>query len=195
VSQQHYGVGHAIGDVAANLGQQIEHYNALPLPKKNLLRASRGAGLITFCIYAAVEFKAATGLPVAGVLPLLQALPSTPPEIWWPAAAWAALLAFGLLWFAVGWRGARGARDVMQAFWALIMLAIYGGLLWWEAYLPPEWVLSNYFLKGLYIAGIVGSLVRFGLSVRGVGGHPVRLVERHIQQTGVTWQTGRRRRF
>jgi len=94
------------------------------------------------------------------------------------------------VWFFVGVHGARGARDIMQAFWALVLAAIYGGLLGIDAYLPPDWALANFVLKGVYIGGVAGSFVRFWLSVRGPGIRARRLVERQIQQTGVTWRTG-----
>lgn len=153
-----YGIGSAIGEIGA-VGQEISRYNALPPLKKNLFRAGGGADMMS----------------------ALVRTPMAPREIWKPVAAWAAMLAFGLLWFVVGIKGARGPRDVMQAFWALILNGIYAALLWWEVYPPRDWgawaVLANFLLQGVYIAGIVGSLVRFWLSVRGLPGEKLEAVK------------------
>jgi hypothetical protein len=169
--QQPYGIDNAIQNVGDSFNREFVRYAARPPLKKNLFRAGGGAGLITFCVYVAVEFEAAMGLTAGQLLHGSQALPAAPPEVWWvPRAAWVTVLAFGLLWFVVGVKGARGARDVMQAVWALILTGIFAALLWWGAYLPRDWVLVNFLLHGIYIAGMVGSLVRFWLSVRGLPG-------------------------
>ncbi|MGH6845929.1 MAG: hypothetical protein ACREC0_00395 [Methylocella sp.] len=83
----------------------------------------------------------------------------------------------------------------MLAFWALIPVAVYGGLLWWGAYPPRDWLLTNYVLQGIYIAGVVGSLVRFWLAARGTGGGAVKMVERQMQRQSVKWRAGARRQF
>jgi hypothetical protein len=169
--QQHSDVvAYAIREVSDSINREFIRYAARPPLRKNLFRAGGGAGLIAFCLYIPFELNVRGGISVANMTLALIRAPMTPTEIWIPIAVWAAALAFGLLWFVVGVKGARGARDVMQAFWALILTGIFAALLWWGAYLPRDWVLANYFLQGLYIAGIVGSFVRFWLSVRGLPG-------------------------
>jgi hypothetical protein len=177
--QEFYGIGRAIADVGDAFNQEISHYAALPPLRKNLYRAGGGAGLITFCLYIPYEMNVRGGVTIKNMMLALVRAPMAPREMWIPIA-WAAMLAFGLLWFVVDVKGARGPRDVMQAFWALILTGIYAALLSWGAYLPRDWgawvVLANFLLQGVYIAGIVGSLVRFWLSVRGLPGEKLEAV-------------------
>ncbi|MGH6845928.1 MAG: hypothetical protein ACREC0_00390 [Methylocella sp.] len=72
--QQHYGLGIAVAEFAETVGQNISRYNALPPFRKNLFRAGGGAGLITFCIYVAVEFKTVMGLTFDQLLRGLMAV-------------------------------------------------------------------------------------------------------------------------
>jgi hypothetical protein len=141
--QEFYGIGRAIADVGDAFNQEISRYNALSPLRKNLYRAGGGAGLITFCLYIPYEMHVRGGVSAANMMSALVHAPMAPRETWIPVAAWAAMLAFGLLWFIVGVKGARGPRDVMQAFWALILTAIYAAL--HDPLIGPRVPPSNHF--------------------------------------------------
>jgi hypothetical protein len=139
--------------LATPIAQAAAQFQSLPLLEKNRRRAGGGAGLIAFCLYAVI---AAPGLVFAH---------------WIPPALGAAALAYGLLRFVVGVRGALGPRDIMDGFWHGVFIVVCAGLLWC-AYLPADWggwaITINILLRGLYIAGIVSSTVRGWLALRGM---------------------------
>jgi hypothetical protein len=190
-----YGIGNAIADIGSNVNQQIDRYAALPPLKKNLARATRGTALIAFCAHAVFWLDDAGVSPKNMVLGFVHAW-TAPPEIMIPTAIWTAMLGLGVLWVVVGVQGARGPRDVMGAFWSLVSFLIFVTLArWWGLYLPADWIVGNFFLKGFYYAGFIASAVRFWLSVRGTGGDAFKIVERQIQRQTVNWRLGKRRQF
>jgi len=87
-------------------------WRAVPLPQKNMTRATGGAFALVACLV-----HAAHGFPVVG----------------WKLTA--GIAAFAMLYLVAGTRGAQSSVDVMQAFWwavlalaGLAALAFTGGL-------------------------------------------------------------------
>ena len=138
--------------IAAPIAEAIAQHNALPPDQKNRARASGGAGLIVFCLYALIT---APHLVFSGLIVL---------------AIWAGLAAFGALWLYVGVRAAIGPRDIMAAFWSGVGILFFLGLMVFGAYLPNDWLLTNFLLKGLYIGSAAASAMRLYLAVRGMPG-------------------------
>ena len=141
-----------ISAIVAPIAEAIAQHNALPPDQKNRARASGGAGLISFCLYALIT---APRLVFGGLIVL---------------AIWAALAAFGALWLYVGVRASIGPRDIMAAFWSGVGILFFLGLMVFGAYLPNDWLLTNFLLKGLYIGSAAASAMRLYLAVRGMPG-------------------------
>lgn len=195
-SPDHYTLAAGIKDIGDDFNQRIDRFAALPPFKKNLVRASRGAGLIAFCAYVVFSLNQAGVSSEKMVSGFVHAW-SAPPETMIPVATWTAMLGFGGLSLVVGIQGARGPRDIMGAFWSAVYFLTCCALArWWSIYFPADWVFANFILKGLYFAGVVGSAVRFWLCVRGLNsGNALKLVKQQIQRQAVTWRTGSRRQF
>jgi hypothetical protein len=140
----------------------IAQHNALPPDQKNRARASGGAGVTVFCLYAVI------------------AEPRIVFGAWLAFAIWAALFGFGALWLYVGVRAAIGPRDIMAAFWSAIGILFFLGLMIVGAYLPDDWLVVNFLLKGFYIAGVADCAMRLWLAVRGMPG--IKLEEVRAQQ-------------
>ena len=151
-----------ISALVTPIAEAVAQHHALPPHEKNLARASGGAGLIAFCLYA-----------------LIRAAPVIFGD-WIPFAIWAGLLAFGALWLFVGIKGSAGPRDIMNAFWSVVIVVVVLGLMLWGIYLPDDWLVANFLLQGLYIAMIASGLVRLWLAARGLPG--VKLEEVRAQQ-------------
>jgi hypothetical protein len=136
--------------IAAPIAEAIVQHRALPPDQKNRARASAGAGIITFCLYALI----------------------TAPHVlfgaWLAFAIWAALLGFGALWLYVGVRASVGPRDIMAAFWSGAGILFFLGLMIFGAYLPGDWLVINFLLKGFYIGSTASSAMRLWLAVRGM---------------------------
>jgi hypothetical protein len=152
----------ALSAIAAPIAEAIQQHNALPPDQKNRARASGGAGLIAFCLYAVI------------------AAPYVVFGAWLAFAIWAALFGFGGLWLYVGIRAAIGPRDIMAAFWSSIGILFFLGLMVLGAYLPDDWLLLNFLLKGFYIGSTANCAMRLWLAVRGIPG--VKLDEVRAQQ-------------
>lgn len=200
MTQERYGFGDVIGDVAKNVAQSIDHHNKLPPREKNLARAGGGAGLIAGCTYTAAVYIPTFGSHFAAVAQHFLSDPlDAPRSLQISVAAWSAVLGFGLLWFYVGVRGSRGPRDVMATFWAMVRAGIWAALLGWKIYLPSDWgtwiTLGNLIIRGFYIAALVESLTFLVLLLRGRGTSAAALVAKQIQQTTVAWRTGARPKF
>lgn len=136
--------------IAQPIAEAIAQHNALPPDQKNRARAAGGAGLIAFCLYALI---AAPGVLFGG---------------WIAFAIWAALLGFGALWLYVGMRAAIGPRDIMAAFWSGVGIVFFTGLMVAGAYLPADWLVVNFLLKGFYIGSAASCAMRLYLAVRGM---------------------------
>jgi hypothetical protein len=141
-----------ISAIVAPIADAIAQHNALPPDEKNRARASGGAGLIAFCLFALI---ASPRLVFSGLIVF---------------AIWAGLAAFGALWLYVGVRAAIGPRDIMAAFWSGVGILFLLGLMVFGAYLPNDWLLTNFLLKGLYIGSAAASAMRLYLAVRGMPG-------------------------
>ena len=141
-----------ISAIVAPIADAIAQHNALPPDEKNRARASGGAGLIAFCLYALIT---APRLVFGGLIVFV---------------IWAALAAFGALWLYVGVRASFGPRDIMAAFWSGVGILFFLGLMVFGAYLPNAWLLANFLLKGLYIGSAAASAMRLYLAVRGMPG-------------------------
>lgn len=141
-----------ISAIVAPIADAIAQHNALPPDEKNRARASGGAGLIAFCLFALI---ASPRLVFSGLIVF---------------AIWAALAGFGALWLYVGVRAAIGPRDIMAAFWSGVGILFFLGLMVFGAYLPNDWLLTNFLLKGLYIGSAAASAMRLYLAVRGMPG-------------------------
>jgi hypothetical protein len=76
----------------------LAQHNALPPDQKNRARASGGAGLIAFCLYALIT---APHLVFSGLIVFV---------------IWVGLAAFGALWLYVGVMASIAPRDIMAAF-------------------------------------------------------------------------------
>jgi hypothetical protein len=141
-----------ISAIVAPIADAIAQHNALPPDEKNRARASGGAGLIAFCLFALI---ASPRLVFSGLIVF---------------AIWAGLAAFGALWLYVGVRAAIGPRDIMAAFWSGVGILFFLGLMVFGAYLPNNWLLTNFLLKGLYLGCAAASAMRLYLAVRGMPG-------------------------
>jgi hypothetical protein len=93
------------------------------------------------------------------------------------------------LWLIVG---ARGARDVMSALWAVVIGGFFAAALWYEWYLSTEWVLLNFLLEGSYWAMVAAELIKFWLAVRSPtgSGKASRMVKRAIERQAIKWHAG-----
>ena len=138
--------------IAAPIADAIAQHNALPPDQKNRARASGGAGLIAFCLYALIT---APRFVSSGLIVL---------------AIWAGLAAFGALWLYVGVRASFGPRDIMAAFWSGVGILFFLGLMVFGATLPNDWPLTNILLKGFYIGSAANCAMRLYLAVRGMPG-------------------------
>src|ERR1700689_5907962 len=96
--------------IVAPIAEAIAQHNALPPDEKNRARASGGAGLIAFCLFALI---AAPRLVFSGLIVF---------------AIWAALAGLGALWLYVGVRASFGPRDIMAAFWSGVGILVFLGL-------------------------------------------------------------------
>jgi hypothetical protein len=141
-----------ISAIVAPIAEAIAQHNALPPDQKNRARASGGAGLIAFCLYAVI---AVPHLVFSRLITFV---------------IWAGLAAFGALWLYVGVKAAIGPRDIMAAFWSGVGILFFLGLMVFGAYLPNDWLLTNFLLKGLYIGSAAASAMRLYLAVRGLPG-------------------------
>lgn len=187
-----------LADLITPFTEGAAQYLALPLLEKNRKRAQWGAGLLTWCAYTANHFQSAAGVGPSDFVRAVPRLPDAPQEVWVPLAIWAGAAVLGLLWLFVGTRGLRGApRDVMSAIWAVVLGGVFTAALWYEWYLPREWVLLNFLLQGSYWAMIAAQLVKFWLAVRSPtgSGKAARMVKRAIERQAVKWRTGTRRQF
>jgi hypothetical protein len=147
--QQPYGIDSAIKDVGDNIAQNASRYHALPPLKKNRFRAGAGAGLIALGLYTVIGRY---GIVFAD---------------WLSFVIWAAVVGFGVLWFSVGISGARSPREVMSAFWSIIAVVIFGFLAFVAVHLL-DGSDFNFFMEGFFVAGLVGSIVRLWLALRGM---------------------------
>jgi hypothetical protein len=150
-----YGIDSAIREVGDNIAQNVARYQALPPLRKGRVRAGLGAGLLAFGVYTAAGRPAIAfgGLIAFGV--------------------WAAVVAFGGLWFYIGVTSTRSPRDVMSAVWSAIALAIFAVLAAGGASLTDGGDFGlfgdfRFFIEGVFLAGVIGSLVRLWLAVRGM---------------------------
>jgi hypothetical protein len=151
-----------ISALVTPIAEAIQQHNALPPDQKNRARASGGAGLIAFCLYALIT------------------VPGMIFGAWMAFAIWAALLGFGALWLYVGIRASIGPRDIMAAFLSGVAILFFIGLMVFGAYLPDDWLLMNFLLKGLYIGSAAASAMKLWLAVRGLPG--VKLDDVRAQQ-------------
>jgi len=127
----------------------LKSRRAIPLPERNLSRASWGAFVLAVCVYA----------PLAAPAQLVDS----------PALAAFAVPAGGLalLYLFVGIRGSVGAAfDAMAAFWWAIGAVLWGALLVVGAWPDPSQPAAVFVLKGFYVAALTASVVRFALIMR-----------------------------
>jgi len=141
-----------ISAIVTPIAEAIQQHNALPPDQKNRARAAGGAGLIAFCLY------------------VLVTAPRLVFGAWIACAIWAALLGFGGLWLFVGVRASIGPRDIMAAFWSAAGILFFLVLMSIGAYLPNDWVVANFLLKGVYIGFVASCAMRLYLAVRGMPG-------------------------
>jgi hypothetical protein len=139
-----------ISAIVTPLAEAIQQHNALTPDQKNRARATGGAGLIAFCLY------------------VLVAAPRMVFGSWIAVAVWVALLGFGGLWLYVGVRASVGPRDIMAAFWSAAGIVFFLALMIVGAYLPADWLLVNFLLKGLYIGYATACAMKLWLAVRGM---------------------------
>jgi hypothetical protein len=185
--------------VVMPIAEAIVQHQALPPFQKNAARASMGAFLLTYCVYAAAGSPAVFfGQSLGAAVSAFLRAPSAPPLA---LAVWAGCAAFGLLWFCLGIRGARsGPRDIMGVVWAVLAVIGCAVALLRHWYLSPElgdWVwLVNVLLRGWYIATIAASLVRFVIAAGFGQGNALRTINRQINRRNSPLRPARpRRRF
>ena len=174
-------------------GGIAEHLNAPP-QKKNLNRASWGAGLLAGGAYLA--FSYVHGLPLAAAMQGYISVLRRPFDESWPFYAWGTVMLFSVLWIMVGMRGTRGQpRDTMAAFWSMIWIAVAGAGLWLGWYFD-DYPVVNWFLKGGYIMAIASSVMCLFLALRGPGtAGAASAVRSHIFSQMRIFRIGRTRRF
>ena len=145
-------------ELGSAIHDALAQHDALPARRKNVNRAAMGAGLLTACGYSAWWSREFTGRSAAE---MTIAFVHAPAAAWLPMT-WFGSLLLGVIWFVVGVAGARGPRDTMTIFWAIVRLAIAGALLWYGAYIPPDWgggPFSTLVLRGLYLSYLAACAV------------------------------------
>jgi hypothetical protein len=158
--------------MAQPIAEELAKHQALPPDKKNANRAYVGAFLLGATGYIAFGPEV-SGFPAEWNLGLVGAA------------------GFGLLLLLVGWRGARGARDPLGAFFALA--APIGGFILIINYAPE--LLGLPFAHAFCAGVAVANLVRFWLAIRGPGiGNARKLVRQEIAENVVEWRAVKRRR-
>lgn len=134
--------------IFAPLAEAIRAHNALPPYEKNLARGAGGAAIITLGLWF--------GLPI-----LAQG--SASPGV---VIAWLVVMAFGVLWFRVGWRNSRAPRDPIKAWWSGVEL-VFGGFLLSCAY-PSDSPGADWILAGIYLAIVVEGATGLVMTLRGL---------------------------
>jgi MFS family permease len=159
--------------LAAPIGEQLSQHQSLPPNKQAGNRAYLGAFLLGACGYVAVTLG-----PEAARYP----------DDW--KLGFAVVAGFGLLLLVTGWRGARGGRDIVLAFFAVaVPLGGFLAVLNWA----PQ-VLEFYPARAFCVAIASANVVRFWLAVRGPGGDAQKIVHRQIAQNEITWRGVKRHR-
>ena len=132
-----------------------------------LFRATVGAFLLAFCVYAAVSFRIFAGESFGDAVAAFRSTPADHLGF----AAFAAVGMLALLWLVTGlWRARRRACDPASACWSAVVVIGALGLIHWHWYLTPNWEgisggIGNATLRGLYMAAIVAGLVRLWLAL------------------------------
>lgn len=162
-----------ISVVAVPLADALAKHAALPPFQKNMARAAFGAGLLTLCAYTAVTLG-----KYAQTCPPLYLL------------IWTAAAGLGVLLLIVGVRGAQGQRDVMAAFWPVVVLAGCGWALW---HFGGPAIFRDFYVRGFGLALLASTAVRAWLAMRGVSGNAEQMVRQQVEQNEVPWHGARRR--
>ncbi len=163
--------------------------------KQSLERAGGGAAMLTVAVYLVAEARKVIGRGYwdLAVVAIRTPFMRTFPGVWVPALCWVLLVVLGLWFLYQGARESRGPRESVLAVWALNEVVIFGVLLWWDVYVPDTWTqadLINFALQGIYLAFLVGALMRFAL----VMCRPARLDAEHFAPKAKHW-LGRFRRY
>lgn len=155
-----------ISAAASAVGDEFAKHSALPPDKKNANRAYFGGLICGTCSYLAVSLA-----PEA----------SSFPDEW--KLGFAAVFAWGLLLLVIGWRGSRGARDVLGAIFAIGIPAI--GFIATANYEPD--LLQDPYVRAFFTGIITANAVRCAICLRGVGGNARKLVVNDINQGEWKW--------
>jgi hypothetical protein len=158
--------------VAGPIAEEVKQHKALPPNKQAGNRAYLGTLLVSGCGYLAMFDPDAASYPDDFKLGLAVAA------------------GLGLLLLVAGWRGARGARDPVGAFFALAVPV--GGFIAVLNYAPE--LMDDFYVRGFCVAVAAANIVRFWLCVRGPGGDAQKIVHRQIAQNEINWQGVKRRR-
>ena len=148
------------------LGDELRAHQSLPPDKKNANRAYVGGLICGTCSYLAI----ALGPDASGF-----------PDEW--KLGFAAVFGWGVLLLVIGWRGSRGARDILGAIFAIAIPAI--GFIAAAKYAPD--LLQDFYVRAFCTGIIVANVVRFAICVRGVGGNARKLVVNDIDQGEWKW--------
>lgn len=140
------------------LADELRAHQALPPDKKNANRAYFGSLICGTCSYLA----------------LAPDVPSFPDGEW--KLGFAAVFAWGALLLVIGWRGSRGARDILGAIFAVSIPAI--GFFLAANYAPD--LLQDTYVRAFCTGIISANLVRCAICLRGVGGNARKLVAKDI---------------
>jgi hypothetical protein len=188
---EHKGIFSAIAEPIGHEMQQ--HLNASPL-RQSQNRAVWGTAALTFGAYVGHTFLLTERIDFwRGVHVYFRTLHAA----WdtsWPYYVWGGAMLFGLLWLVIGIRGSRAPRQIMTAFWALAW-AVAASAAWWNEWYFGDWPTVDWFLKGLYLTFMAGSLMLFWLAMRGAGPGAVRLIQQQIARQAKVFRTCRKRSF
>jgi hypothetical protein len=156
-----------ISAVASAVGDEFAKHSTLPPDKKNANRAYWGGLICGTCSYLAL---------------VLAPEASSFGDEW--KLGFAAVFAWGVLLLVIGWRGSRGARDVLGAIFAIAIPAI--GFIAAANYAPPDMLQATY-VRAFCCGIIAANAIRFLICVRGVGGNARKLVVNDINQGEWKW--------
>ena len=187
------GMSQAINEgINETVVRPITKHLAAPPVEKNRNRAVWGTRLVVSGVCLAYAVWTETSYSLTDLARFYFRGLHAPIETSWPLYAWGAAMLLGLLWLSVGLKGSRAPRDTMMAFWALLRVVVFAGVLWWYPATDPQ---GDRLIRGVIITLLASSLMSLYLALRGTGSGAVQLVQQQIVRQSRIFRLGRRRSF